>query len=341
MNQRRCRGLQPGLCPEMNNRMQHIGVVIVSYNTAPLLQRCLAALEHCHLPLRIVVVDNGSHDESVALVRREFPHVILRERPENPGYAAASNEGIALLHQHNDAILILNPDTEVLPGAIEALADFLAAHPRVGLVGPRLLNPDHSLQRAAFRFPDLITTALDLFPPGEVLPGRLYDSWWHGRYPHELGDSPFPIDYPLGACMLVRSSTIAEVGGMDEGYFMYCEEVDWCRRIKQTGWAIWQVPAARVVHVGGAATGQFRWRMQVALWRARRRYMQKFASPITQRTYTALVTVGMLRLTGKAWRDYLSGRIDRNTLRGQLLAYGTILRDSSNFSSIPVAKVAG
>jgi len=319
--------------------MNTIGVVVVSYNTASLLRRCLASLASCRLPLQIVVVDNGSLDDSVTLIQREFPHVMLRERPENPGYAAACNEGIAWLDNNCDAILVLNPDTEVLPGAIEAMADFLAIHPRVGLVGPRLLNPDGSLQRAAFRFPDLITTTLDLFPPGEVLPGRLYDSWWHGRYPHELGNEPFPIDYPLGACMLVRTSTIAEVGGMDEDYFMYCEEIDWCRRIKQAGWAIWHVPAARVIHVGGAATGQFRWRMQVALWQARQRYMRKFASPSVQRLFRVLLVSGMLRLIGKSWYTYLTGQIDRDTLRGQLLAYGTILQKTHNFSPIPVAKV--
>ncbi|MEF3274617.1 MAG: glycosyltransferase family 2 protein [Chloroflexus sp.] len=324
----------------MKNQLAPIGVIVVSYNTAPLLRRCLASLQTCQLPLQIVVVDNGSHDESVALVRREFPAVQVRERPDNPGYAAATNEGIALLAATCDAILVLNPDTEVLPGAIEVMAEFLAAHPRVGVVGPRLLYPDLTLQRAAFRFPDLITLALDLFPPGEVLPGRLYDSWWHGRYPAETGHEPFPIDYPLGACMLVRSATIAETGGMDEGYFMYCEEIDWCRRIKQAGWAIWQVPAAQVIHVGSAATSQFRWRMQVALWRARARYMARFASPLSQRAYVVLVTLGMLRLIIKTWRDYLTGKIDRQALRGHLLAYGTILGETNKFSTLPVAKVA-
>ncbi len=325
--------------PAMEHTLSPIGVVVVSYNTAPLLRRCLASLQACTLPLRIVVVDNGSRDESVVLVQREFPALTVRERPDNPGYAAACNEGISLLADTCGAILALNPDTEVLPGTIEAMAAFLTAHPRVGVVGPRLLNPDSTLQRAAFRFPDLITTALDLFPPGEVLPGRLYDSWWHGRYPAELGTEPFPIDYPLGACMLVRSATIAEVGGMDEGYFMYCEEIDWCRRIKQAGWAIWQVPAAQVIHVGGAATGQFRWRMQVALWRARARYMAKFASPAMQRAYRLLVAVGMIRLMGKAWLGYLSGQHDRDTLRSHMLAYSLILGEIGRFAPIPVAKV--
>src|SRR6185436_4094926 len=104
-----------------------------------------------------------------------------------------------------DSVMLLNPDTVVHPGGIEALAAFLDAHPRVGAVGPRLLNTDGSVQPAAFRFPTLAMTLLDLFPPGQVLPGRLYGSWWHGRYPDEQrADAPFPIDHPLGACILAR-----------------------------------------------------------------------------------------------------------------------------------------
>ncbi len=323
----------------MEDTSTPIGVVIVSYNTAELLRRCLESLQVCQRPLQIVVVDNGSRDESVWLVRNAFPWVSVRELPDNPGYAAACNEGIRALAPTCWAILVLNPDTETLPGAIEAMADFLIAHPRVGMVGPRLLNPDGTLQRAAFRFPDLITTALDLFPPGEVLPGRLYDSWWHGRYPAELADTPFPIDYPLGACMMVRTATIAEVGGMDEGYFMYCEEIDWCRRIKQAGWAIWQVPAARVIHVGGAATRQLRWRMFVALWRARARYIARFGSPAIRRAYTVLVAIGMLRLIGNAWYAYLTGRISRDELRSHLLAYSLILGTTTNSGLLAVANV--
>src|SRR5205823_12803184 len=164
-------------------------------------------------------------------------------------------------------VLLLNPDTVVHPSAIETLAAFLETHPRVGVAGPRLLNPDGSVQAAAFRFPTLAMSLIDLFPPGEVLPGRLYGSWWHGRYQQEQdGCAPFPIDHALGACMLVRREAIEQVGGLDEGFFMYAEEVDWCYRIRRAGWAIWQVPVARVTHVGGAATSQFRQRMLIALY---------------------------------------------------------------------------
>jgi hypothetical protein len=327
-----------------------VAAVIVSYNTAALLRDCLASLASCRLPLQIVVIDNASRDGSAALVRAEFPAVALVEAGYNAGFAGGTNLGLAALGLLDErpatdeasraaaearpsslvlrpsSILVLNPDTVVQPGAVEALVAFLEAHPRVGLVGPRLLNPDGSAQPAAFRFPTLAMAALDLFPPGEVLPGRLYGSWWHGRYPQDGGEAPFPIDHPLGACMLVRREALAAAGPMDAGYFMYSEEVEWCWRIRRAGWAIWQVPAARVTHVGGAATRQFRHKMLVALWRSRDRFAAVAGPPWRYRAHRAIVRAGMLRLTLEGWRAYARGDLSRDELRARLLAYGEITR---------------
>jgi GT2 family glycosyltransferase len=310
--------------------MKSVGVAIVSFNTRDLLAVCLESLQACSLPLLIVVVDNASADGSAALVRTRFPQVTLIEAGRNLGFAAATNLAIGALRREHSALeyaLLLNPDTVVHESAIETMVAFLDAHPRVGIVAPRLLNPDGTVQPAAFRFPTLMMTLLDLFPPGEVLPGRLYNSWWHGRYPQEWSsDTPFPIDHPLGACMLVRCAVIDQVGLLDEGYFMYAEEVDWCYRVRRAGWAIWQAPAARVVHVGGAATGQFRARMLVALYASRFRFFRTHYGERTARLHTAIIRAGMLRLMLRAWRDYASRVIGRDELRSQLWAYGNVLR---------------
>ncbi|MCS6881151.1 MAG: glycosyltransferase family 2 protein [Chloroflexaceae bacterium] len=334
----------------MSHSPPHVAAIVVSYNTAALLRDCLRSLRDCTLPLRVVVVDNASRDGSAALVRSEFPEAELVALERNRGFAGGVAAGLAYLAGQpvnacacdpENAIrsesisrfkiftpyaLILNPDTVVHPGAIERLVAFLEAHPRVGMAGPRLLNPDGTLQPAAFRFPTLLMTAFDLFPPGEVLPGRLYGSWWHGRYPQERGEEPFPIDHPLGACMLVRAEVLATVGAMDEAYFMYSEEIEWCWRIRQAGWAIWQVPAARVTHIGGAATAQARWSMLVALWQSRDRFAAMRGPAWRLAAHRAIVRAGMLRLTLRAWRAYLAGRIERDELRARLLAYGRILR---------------
>lgn len=319
--------------------MTSIGIIIVSYNTCALLRNCLASLRGCALPLHTVVVDNGSRDGSVAMVRADFSDVLLIEPGTNLGFAAANNLGIATLFNDTqnstlntqnsklDHVLLLNPDTVVHAGAIETLAAFLAAHPRVGVASPRLLNPDGTVQPAAFRFPTLTMTALDLFPPGDVLPGRLYGSWWHGRYPQErASEQPFPIDHSLGACMLVRRTVIEQTGGFDPAFFMYAEEVEWCLRIRRAGWAIWQVPAAQVTHYGGASTGQFRAAMQIALWESRMRLFRKHYPPWFVRANAALIQVGMLRAALLAWRDFARGILDRDELRKRLWTFGNVMQ---------------
>lgn len=312
-----------------------IGIVIVSYNTRDLLAECLQSLRTSSLPLKPVVVDNGSSDGSVALVRAGFPEASLHALEHNTGFAAATNRGLRALGCGTAApeqppppefALLLNPDTVVHPGAIEHLVDFLRAHPRVGLVGPRLLNPDGSVQTAAFRFPTLSMSLLDVFPPGEATPGRLYNSWWHGRYPQEQQPTtaPFPIDHPLGACMLVRRSVLEQVGLLDERYFMYSEEIEWCWRIRRAGWAIWQVPCARVTHVGGAATRQFRQRMFLELHRSRLTFFHQHYSRAFVRAHRAITRTGMVRAALQSWLDYARRRIDQPDLRARLWAYGKV-----------------
>lgn len=332
-----------------------IGIAIVSYNTRELLRACLDSLGTCSLPLRIVVVDNQSRDGSAAMLRASFPHVELIEPGRNLGFAAGTNIALAALLQQAvessapraaasyetehtgvqegatvraacDYFLLLNSDTLVHTGAIETLLAFLEAHPRVGMLGPRLLNTDGSVQAAAFRFPTLSMSLLDLFPPGEVLPGRLYGSWWHGRYPQEeQASAPFPIDHPLGACILVRRSVIEEIGLLDEGYFMYAEEVDWCLRAQRAGWAIWQQPAARVTHVGGASTSQFRAAMHVALYRSRLRFFRKFHAPGSVRLHRFVIAAGSLRAIGIAYADFVRGKLSREALQERLQSHGLVL----------------
>ncbi len=322
----------------MNQPGPAIAVVIVSFNTSALLCACLESLRACTLPLRIVVVDNASTDDSTALVRSRFPEVALHVQDHNAGFARANNIGLRASGygpghapqaggERPAFVLLLNPDTIVHAGALETLAAFLQAHPRVGMVGPRLLNPDGSLQRAAFRFPTLTMSLLEVFPPGEVLPGRLYNSWWHGRYPQEerAGTEPFPIDHPLGACMLLRAAVLEQVGLLNESYFMYSEEIEWCWRIRQAGWAIWQVPQARVSHIGGAATGQFRQRMFIELHRSRVQFFRQHYSPAFLRAHRLITRAGMLRAALLAWWRY-ARRGGRDDLRARLLACAEVGR---------------
>jgi GT2 family glycosyltransferase len=271
-----------------------ISVVIVSWNTRDLLSRCVASVirqaEGARLHVEIIVVDNASSDGTTDFLNQEYPGVTVIALQENRGFAAANNLGIA--RARGAEILLLNPDTEMLPGSLTALHQGLRASPRVGMAGALLLNPDGSLQSAGYRFPDLVQTFLDIFP----IHPRLIDSRLNGRMPPGDGLSPLAIDHPLGACMLVRRAVIDQVGMLDDRYFMYSEEVDWCRRIRAAGWAILTAPAARVIHYGGQSTSQMPDAMFLQLHRSRNRYFRRYHSPAFVRA------VGTLMRIGAAWQ---------------------------------------
>ena len=274
-------------------------VIIVSWNVHDLLVACLgslqADLERAGLAADIWVVDNGSTDGTPEAVARDFPAVRLIARRDNPGFAAANNQALraALDASPPRYFWLLNPDTEVLPGATAALIAALETHSRVGVAGAKLLYPDGALQHSAFRFPGLVQLAFDLFP----FPPRLYETRLNGRYPRRLydGDVPFFVDHPLGAAMMVRTEAVQQVGLLDEGYRIYCEEIDWCWRMRRAGWRALCVPAARVVHYAGRSTGQVPVSSFVHLWTSRARLYARHHGPLTRRLARILVRAGMRR----------------------------------------------
>jgi GT2 family glycosyltransferase len=265
--------------------MLDLAVVIVSYNTRELLRGCLRSLE-ADAPTEIWVVDNGSTDGTRELVREEFPAVHLLCPEENLGFAAGNN--LALARTNAGAVCLLNPDTVVHGRALTTLVRFLEQRPDAGVAGPQLLNPDGSFQHSAFRFPGLAQAFLDLAP----LHPRLLASRLNGRY-RQGGDRPFEIDHPLGACMVVRRAAIEQVGLLDPAFFMYCEEIDWCWRMKRAGWRIFMVPSARVTHYGGQSTQQLREPMFIELYRSRLLLYDRYHGPLTRWIYRRLVRRGI------------------------------------------------
>ncbi|MBA3946267.1 MAG: glycosyltransferase family 2 protein [Herpetosiphonaceae bacterium] len=302
-----------------------VTIIIVSYNTCALLRQCLTSTLHPTLPLEVIVVDNASHDGSSEMVHAEFPGVGLIRNTANRGFAGATNQAItASMHYHTPYLLLLNPDAQLLPDALETLYGFMQAHPRVGCVGARLLYPDGSFQEAAWHFPTPWMTLFDLFPPQGPLFGRLQTSALNGRYQAEHGTEPFPVDHPLGAAMLIRRRTLEAVGPLDEGYWLYVEEVDWCRRAKLAGWSIWQVPQAQVVHVAGASSRQFRGRSLVALHRSRLRFFRKFEEPRVVNLHRRIMQLGMIWATIHSCWVWWRGHIPLDELRSRLASYGAV-----------------
>ena len=305
--------------------------VTVSYNTRDLLGECLdtlfAGLERSGVSAQVWVVDNGSTDGSADMVRQRFPDVHLIAQDENLGFAAANNLALRRLALEGKAaprhILFLNPDTRVVGDALGALVRFLDGTPQAGVAGARLVYGDGRFQHSAFAFPGLTQIFLDFFPLHRLLDSRL-----NGRYPRSLYEAgvPFAVDHPLGAAFLVRREVWAQVGGFDERFFMYCEEIDLCRRIKGAGWGIYCVPRAEIVHLAGQSTSQFRDPMFVALWRSRFLMYDKHEGPLFRWLARRIVRLGLAAEARRARAAFRRGDISAPELEGRLAAYREVAR---------------
>jgi N-acetylglucosaminyl-diphospho-decaprenol L-rhamnosyltransferase len=259
-----------------------VSALIVSFNTrALLLQAIESVVAEPHV--EVIVVDNASTDGSADAVAERYPCVRLIRSERNLGFAGGTNA--AARAATGQDFLLLNPDAVLLPGALDRLQMVLHRQPRAAAVGPALVYPDGKPQASAFRFPGFVQVALDLFPVD-----RLMDTPLNGRL---NACSAQQIDHPLGACMLIRGAAWRAVGPLDEGYFMYLEEVDWCQRARRHGWQIWFEPAATAIHHAGAATRQQPDAMFAQLWRSRLRYYQRYHGPAYNALIHGLVRLGM------------------------------------------------
>jgi GT2 family glycosyltransferase len=228
-------------------------VLVVTYNSRPFVADCIASVratvrDHAH---EVVVVDNASHDGTAEMLRDAFPGLPVVDMGRNAGFSAANNR--AFSSSSGRHVVLLNGDATVLPGALDTLIAFLDAHPRAGVVAPRLENPDGSDQGTARSFP---TPAAALFgrrsPLTRLFPrNRFSRRYLSGRVDEHT--EPFEVDWVSGACLMIRRDVFELVGGLDDGFFMYWEDADLCRRVKDAGFGVWCVPDARVVHAEGGS----------------------------------------------------------------------------------------
>jgi N-acetylglucosaminyl-diphospho-decaprenol L-rhamnosyltransferase len=224
-------------------------VIVASHDTRPYLERCLTALGDGP---EVIVVDVASRDGSQEVVRGRFPHVRLLPIDANLGYGGALNDGIELAS--GDYLVLMNADAWPLPGALERLVAFADREPRAGIVGPRLLNPDGSVQPSVRGFPTVWRLATEYFFLRWFGPRtRLLNAFYGAGFDH---CSPRDVEFVVGAAMLVRRQMLDEIGPFDENFFMFNEEVDLCYRAHQAAWRVVFQPEAEFVHVGGAATAR-------------------------------------------------------------------------------------
>jgi hypothetical protein len=258
--------------------MPDISVIIVSWNVRDLLQRAVASLladaTASHLAVEIIVVDNASRDSTVEMLRANFPHVRVLANTENSGFTRGNNQGLEIA---GDAryLFLLNPDTEIFPGALRAMLDFMDApeNARVGILGPQLVYADGSVQSSRRRFPTFATALFESTKLEQWFPNnsRITDYRLRNTADSQTQD----VDWVVGAALFARRQVYEQIGGLDERFFMYSEELDWCRRAKDAGWRVIYFPNARVLHHEAKSSEQVRAQRDIYFHSSKVRYFKK------------------------------------------------------------------
>lgn len=240
-----------------------VSIIIINWNTRDILLDCLKSVfeQTREIPYEVIVVDNASSDDSVQRVKLEFPQVILIENKDNRGFAAANNQAMQVAKGRY--VLLLNSDTIVLDGAVQKTVSFADQYPDAAVVGCKVLNPDKTLQPTCFMFPSLLNMFLSSTYLYKIFPrscffGRERMTWWDR-------DDVREVEVITGCFMLVRREAIEQVGMMDESFFMYAEETDWCYRFKKAGWRLLFTPDAQIIHLGGQSSKAVRPKMIIQL----------------------------------------------------------------------------
>jgi GT2 family glycosyltransferase len=253
-----------------------VSIIVVNWNTCDFLRACLKSVyqQAIGVTFEVIVVDNASADGSAAMVESEFPQVKLIQNDTNKGFAAANNEGITIAK--GKYVLLLNSDTVILNNAIDKTISFADAHPKAGVVGCRVLNPDRTLQLTCFMFPSVLNMLLSATYLYKVFPrnrffGRERITWWNR-------DDEKEVDVVTGCFMFIRRQAIEQVGVMDERFFVYGEETDWCYRSKRAGWKVLFTPEPQIIHFGGQSSKQIAPKMALQLRGSILQFMHKHHS---------------------------------------------------------------
>ena len=262
----------------MSDAAPRVSVIVVTHKHRAFIERCLDSLARVRpeIPFDVLVVDNRSGDGTVEFVKSRYPWARVEVRDRRRGFSDNNNFGIA--RSRAPYVLVLNPDTEVRPGALSALARFMDRTPDAGIAGAKLLFPDGTVQPSCRRFPNLSSVLVRRTP----LRWFMRDSAANAR--HLMLDhsstEPTEVDWLLGACLFVRRAAIDAVGLMDPGYFLYVEDIDWAYRMRQQGWKVYWVPQAEIVHHHLAVSDRkfFTWYSWVHL-KSMGRYFKKNMAP--------------------------------------------------------------
>ena len=299
-----------------------LSVIIVNWNVRDLLRRALGSIyaawgkQH---GLEIIVVDNGSQDGSQAMILEEYPQVRLVPNTTNRGFGCANNQGLAWAN--GEYLLVLNPDTHIEGNALHELVNYAVAHPEVGMLGPQLLWPDGKVQSSRRRFPTLPMLFLESTWLQALAPRPWLRNYYVEDQPDDITQN---VDWITGAAMLTRRAIVEQVGEFDEDFFMYSEELDWCRRIKAAGWQIVYHPRAKIVHHEGKSSTQVVAARHIYFQSSKVHYTRKYHglwAAESLRFWLMTQYIGQMALEGAKW---LVGH-RRDLREARLRAYRQVL----------------
>jgi GT2 family glycosyltransferase len=269
-----------------------LSIIIVNWNGCDITRQCLKSIyeQTKGIGFEIIVVDNGSTDLSCEMIRNEFPEVILIPNVDNRGFAAANNQGIKIAK--GEFILLLNNDTIILDKAIKKTLSAAKANPQAGVMGCRVLNADKSLQSSYFRFPSLLNLSLAALHLDSIFPKNIF--FGRERYARAEWNKITEVDVLTGCFMMARRNAVEKIGLLDERFFMYAEETDWCLRFKRNGWKVLYVPVGEIIHLGGASSKNNKGPMTLQLKGSILLFFKKNRNVVSYRAACIIVSIYFL-----------------------------------------------
>ena len=302
--------------------MIDLSIIVVSWNVADLLAACLDSILRAQgqLQVEIIVIDSGSSDHSVSMLRQRYPHVILIENVENIGFVRGNNIGFRQAQGRH--LLLLNPDTEIVGDALAQMVTYLDQHPAVGIVGPHTLNTDGTTQSTRRRFPTMITGIFESTWLQPYAPKGLLDHYYMTDQPDT---ATLNVDWVQGSALMARHEVYTQIGGLDEAFVMYSEEMDWCKRAKNAGWRVVYLGTAQIVHHGGKSSEQVVARRQIHFQESKLHYFRKHHGWLAAHFLrTVLLLMYLWQLVLEAGKGILGHK--RDLRRERVKQYWQVLR---------------
>lgn len=300
-----------------------LSIIIVSWNVRDLLAECLNSISDTSpddLKIEVIVVDSASGDDTVKMLQSRYPDVIVKACAENVGFTRGNNIGFSMASGRH--LLLLNPDTVVLGNALVQMVAYLEANPDVGIVGPHTFNSDRTTQSSCRRFPTLSLAFFESTWLQPYAPRKMLDHYYVAEKPD---DGVFDVDWVQGSALMARREVYVKIGGLDTGYIMFSEEMDWCKRAKLAGWRVVYVGTAEIIHHGGKSTEQVAARKHIHFQESKLRYFRKHHGSAAARVLRVFLLASyMWQISVESIKRALGSK--REMRRERIQAYWQVLR---------------